>query len=84
MLTKQSQSSITVKSASNFHDRYLFVDGKACYQSGASFKDGARNAQITDAFTAVRDTYEAVWQRGQQRFRPEPRLSVVAKSGSSK
>lgn len=73
MLTKQSQINITVKSASNFHDRYLFVDGRECYQSGASFKDGARNApttitQITDAFVPVRDTYEGMWDRGQQRF----------------
>lgn len=75
MLAKQGQSSITVKSAPNFHDRYLFVDGKACYQSGASFKDGARNApttitQITDAFAAVWETYEAIWQQGQTKFPP--------------
>ena len=34
--------------------------------SGASFKDGAKNApavlaQITDAFQAMRDTYERQW-----------------------
>ncbi len=49
-----------------FHDRYLFVDRSSCYQSGASFKDGAQRAlttitQITDAFTEVHTHYEAMW-----------------------
>lgn len=40
--------------AAQLGDRYVFVDGKACYQSGASFKDGAKLTpttltQITDA-----------------------------------
>ena len=48
------------------HDRYLLVDRNACYQSGASFKDGARSApttltQITDAFGAMLTTYEDLW-----------------------
>ena len=43
--------------AAQFHDPSLFIDGSSCYQSGASFKDGAKNApttltQITDAFQA--------------------------------
>lgn len=43
-----------------------FVDRTACYQSGASFKDGAKRApttltQITDAFEAVWNTYEKAW-----------------------
>lgn len=59
---------VEVRSGSNFHDRYLFVDGQACYQSGASFKDGAKKAptvltQITDAFPAMRQTYEQLWQQ---------------------
>ena len=63
---KQTSLSIEVRSAPNFHDRYIFVDRMACCQSGASFKDGAKNApttitQITDAFTAVRKTYEDLW-----------------------
>jgi len=38
----------------------------SCYQSGASFKDGAKKApttltQITDAFSAVSATYEQRW-----------------------
>lgn len=60
------QVRVEVRSAGGFHDRYVFVDGAACYQSGASFKDGARTApttltQITDAFGAVLKTYETIW-----------------------
>jgi hypothetical protein len=45
------------------------VDRTACYLSGASFKDGARHAptvltQITDAFQAMWDTYEGMWNGG--------------------
>jgi hypothetical protein len=63
------QRPIQVRSAANFHDRYFLVDGKSCYQSGASFKDGGRKApttitQITDAFGAVQQTYETLWANG--------------------
>jgi hypothetical protein len=62
----QSKLHIAVRSAPNFHDRYVFVDRKECYQSGASFKDGAKKApttitQITDAFPVVLQTYESLW-----------------------
>jgi len=65
----QSGQKVEVRSAPDFHDRYVFVDGLACYQSGASFKDGAKKSpttltQITDAFAAVRSTYEAIWANG--------------------
>lgn len=64
----QSGASVEVRSALGFHDRYVFVDGQACYQSGASFKDGAKKAptvltQITDAFGAVHTTYEQLWNQ---------------------
>jgi hypothetical protein len=63
---QQTGATIAVRSASNFHDRYFFVDRTVCYQSGASFKDGAKKApttltQITDAFQAVLNTYETLW-----------------------
>jgi hypothetical protein len=66
----QYGSKIEVRSKDGTHDRYVFVDGKECYQSGASFKDGARNApttltQITDAFAAMSQTYEAIWAGAQ-------------------
>lgn len=62
----QSGLSVEVRSVGGFHDRYLFLDGQACYQSGASFKDGAKKTptvlvQITDAFAGVRATYEHLW-----------------------
>lgn len=64
---KQTGRKIEVRSAQGFHDRYLIVDGASCYQSGASFKDGAKSApttvtQIIDAFAAVAKTYEDLWK----------------------
>ena len=66
---QQSGRSVSVRVSDGLHDRYLFIDGAACYLSGASFKDGAKNApavltQITDAFQAMWDTYEQQWDRG--------------------
>jgi hypothetical protein len=63
---KQSGVKIEVRSATNFHDRYLLINCDSCYQSGASFKDGAKSApttvtQITDAFAGVAKTYEDIW-----------------------
>lgn len=65
----QNNHSIEVRSNAGFHDRYVIVDSSSCYQSGASFKDGARSSpttltQITDAFPAVRQTYEDLWTNG--------------------
>jgi hypothetical protein len=62
----QSKLVIEVRSTSGLHDRYVFVDRLLCYQSGASFKDGAKKApttltQILDAFQAMLDTYEQRW-----------------------
>lgn len=67
--SKQTGIPVTVRTAIGFHDRYVIVDGGACYQSGASFKDGAKSGpttltQITDAFDAVRKTYEDIWTSG--------------------
>ena len=64
---QQFRSAVQIRSAATFHDRYMIVDHRACYQSGASFKDGAKSApttltQITDAFEAVTQTYEAIWK----------------------
>ena len=62
----QFKRPIEVRSSAGFHDRYVFVDRKSCHQSGASFKDGAKNSpttvtEITDACAAVMDTYERLW-----------------------
>ncbi len=65
----QSSHNVEVRSAQGFHDRYVFIDHIKCYQSGASFKDGAKKSpttltQITDAFTAMHTTYEDLWSNG--------------------
>ncbi|MFN3232994.1 MAG: hypothetical protein ACE363_12675 [Alphaproteobacteria bacterium] len=64
---KQEGASVEVRATANLHDRYVFIDRMSCYQSGASFKDGAKNAattitQITDAFGAMLSLYEDLWQ----------------------
>ena len=64
----QSSATVEVRSTPSIHDRYVFIDRTACYQSGASFKDGAKSAattitQIIDAFVAINQTYEALWQQ---------------------
>jgi hypothetical protein len=66
----QFKAKIEVRTAPNFHDRYIFVDRTACYQSGASFKDGAKSApttltQITDAFGVMLKMYEGIWTGAQ-------------------
>jgi hypothetical protein len=68
LFAQQTNVQLQIRSASNFHDRYMIVDGATCFQSGASFKDGGRTSlttitQITDAFVAVRQAYEDLWQR---------------------
>ena len=65
--TRQHGNSVGVRTAKDLHDRYVITDRSACYQSGASFKDGAKRApttltQITDAFAAVQQTYETNWR----------------------
>lgn len=69
LLRQQSGKAIDVRSAPGFHDRYVIVDRESCYQSGSSFKDGAKKfpttlTQITDAFPAVLSTYEDLWSKG--------------------
>lgn len=69
VFSAQNNIVVEARSASGFHDRYIFVDGLACYQSGASFKDGAKKTpttltQITDAFAVVQSTYENLWAQG--------------------
>lgn len=63
----ETSAAVEVRSTTSIHDRYVFIDKSACYQSGASFKDGAKSAattitQIVDAFSAMSQTYESLWQ----------------------
>jgi len=64
---KQYGSRLSVRSTPDLHDRFVFVDNAACYHSGASFKDGPKNAgtilsQITAASSVLLDTFEKLWQ----------------------
>lgn len=65
-LAAQDNRHIEVRSSQDLHDRYVFIDGGKCYFSGASIKDGAKNAptiisQIVDAFPTMRKTFEGLW-----------------------
>lgn len=69
LFQKQNGSNVSVRTAKGFHDRYVFIDRAHCFQSGASFKDGAKKSpttltEIVDAFRAVHTTYEAMWDIG--------------------
>jgi hypothetical protein len=73
-LSRQHNLPIEIKKADDIHDRLVFIDNNACFQSGASFKDGALNAsttltQITDAFEAVHATYKALWDTSETVFK---------------
>jgi hypothetical protein len=66
VFSKQNAHRIEIRSDSGIHDRYVFLDKRECYQSGASFKDGAKKApagivQIVDAASAMLSTYEGIW-----------------------
>ena len=65
---KQYGTQIEVRSSNDFHDRWIFIDRSACYQSGASFKDGGRKdgttlTQNVDAFSVLHSMYEGIWQK---------------------
>lgn len=58
---------IEVRSSDKMHDRWVFIDKKRCFLSGASFKDGASRTttiitENVDAFAATYTTYENLWQ----------------------
>ncbi|MFE0500335.1 hypothetical protein ACFW0P_06065 [Lysobacter soli] len=66
----RQQTGITIEARvlpdRSLHDRHLIVDGRDLYHSGASFKDGARNAptsinQIVDAATEIIAHHQARW-----------------------
>ena len=70
IFVQQNSVNIQVRAATALHDRFVFIDKKSCYQSGASFKDGAKKAptslaQVNDAFVPIHTTYEASWSTAQ-------------------
>jgi hypothetical protein len=69
LFVQQSGLGVQVRSSAALHDRFVFVDKRAYFQSGASFKDGAKKSpttltQVEDAFPAIQSTYEDLWQKG--------------------
>ena len=71
--TQERGVTIEVRSHDELHDRFIITDGISCRQSGASFKDGARNApttivEVLDAFSAIKLTYENLWTQGVVKF----------------
>jgi len=69
---RQSGNAMEIRSNS-FHDRFVIIDQDSCYQSGASFKDGAKKdpaiiTQIVDAFPSILATYEDLWDSGNVEF----------------
>jgi hypothetical protein len=63
----QYSQSIAIRSDSNFHDRFLMIDGVQGYSSSCSFKDGPRTAGalITQhehaIFSTVKIQNETLW-----------------------
>lgn len=65
-LSSQSGIGVEIRSSNRIHDRFIFVDRKRCHMSSASFKDGAKRApaivaEFTDAFDALLECYEGIW-----------------------
>lgn len=65
----QHGADVEIRKSQDMHDRYVFVDRRECYPSGATFKDGAVKSpttltQVTDAFAPVLNIYEDAWNRG--------------------
>jgi len=63
---EQHQIGIEVRKAASLHDRFIFVDSKRGFQSGASFHQGGMKSpttltEITDTFSAVQAIYEGSW-----------------------
>lgn len=68
LFSEQNNITIKVRKASSLHDRFIFIDGKRGFQSGASFHQGGLNSpttltEITDTFSAVRMIYEDYWSK---------------------
>ncbi len=63
----QFTQSVSIRSNSNFHDRFLMIDGVSGYGSSCSFKDGPRTAgaliteHVPAIFAKVKPENEALW-----------------------
>lgn len=64
---------LEIRSTSRIHDRFLVIDNRSVFQSGSSFKDGARKAatnfiEVIDIAAAVRHVYEELWKSAKAEF----------------
>jgi len=88
ILSEQCPSiEVEFRTVDGFHDRHIVVDRRFCHQSGASFKDGARNSptiltEITDAADEVMKTYESYWAKASHRFASTTKSTSLS-SGSA-
>ena len=69
MFNQQHSTSVAVRSAPKFHDRFLFIDQSDCYLSSNSFAQGAAKTpvvlvQVNDLSASVLSTYEDKWNNG--------------------
>jgi hypothetical protein len=66
---------LEVRRTSDFHDRFIFIDGEGCYQIGASLKDAGRTAFMTNLLEdllnvrAVLGQFDLSWQNAAPYFR---------------
>ena len=66
LAAEQFQLTIALRASPDLHDRFVFIDRARGFNSGPSFKDGARFApaiftEVTDALQSVLATYEQMW-----------------------
>ena len=67
IFSTQNNQKIEIRRTTGLHDRCIFIDRSTCFNSGASFKDGAVNSptiisQITDAFPTMLEMYDQKWE----------------------
>jgi hypothetical protein len=66
LYTKEFGALVMVRTAGDLHDRWLFIDRRRAFHSGASFKDGGvKSATVltenVDTFNVVVSHYEKLW-----------------------
>ena len=71
---KQCAAHVEIRSHTDHHQRFLFVDDAFCFEFGPSFKDGPRTAGATvvehkgTMFSDLLRSHEAMWQTGTVEF----------------
>lgn len=74
VLSEQYQfRKLEARANKGIHDRFILIDGSSCFQSGTSFKDGAKNnptsiTTITDIANEVINRYENLYEQSREFF----------------